>query len=1008
MQLRETFTATFWVKRDASQVAGWNYMVAAGELKWAVIYNTDQKGYIYTRAGGTWERLLFGLAIFNFVGSPPPNIKMTTLRRIFPLYLLLALLITGCTLLKSQTKKPIVGSERSLPRSVVSQKHVKAGDVAYKNNNISKAIEEYKAALDTAKDDSAVLFKLAKAYTRKKEYALAIASFQDGLKIDPKNIGAHNYLGYAYEQSKQYQQAATEYETVLEFEQENLYALSHLGLAYRQMKKLDKAEVILRTALELDPKCERPDSKNVHNYLGLVYEGRGDIGAAIAEYRESIRLFPKELWARKHLAGLLEEKGQYYEALLEHFEILKIDPKNAHATSRINALEPFTSANAVAHVEPVNIIEDDIEKLIKNAPERSKYPDADSLILLNKFSHDVLSDGRARLTIHCLIKIFTERGIQDNGEVAIPFNVRAQNIEINIAKAILPDGSEINAPEDAFNDVTPPGLLTHKLFSDTMWKVVSMPALQKGAIIEYQATVEDAKLQGAESKGWFWGGMSFQTTSPILMSKYLLRMPKDLKFKWKTYNCNLEPVILDKGETTIYSWTYGETKAIQPEIGMASLEDIIPKLSYSSVTSWDEVAEWYNDLAKDRYEADDEIKALAEKLTANLTERENKIKAIYHFVASRIRYVGIEYGVGAYQPKDAKDVLKYRYGDCKDKTTLMMSMLRCLGIEAFPVMINVFPHEKIDLDLPSPGQFNHVIGVCERRKESQPAAQGFDTLRTQPKDSILANAPNPDYIWLDTTAETCNFGYLPVSDQGKTVFVITDKGGKFTKTPTYPPNSNKVSIESFISVNADGSVFGKERMLTSGEYNMTYRRLYKSLNPRETQNFFATALNHQYPGVKIENISISDLFDMDTPVETAIEFLSPDYCLSLNDRLLFAMPDDNLASYASLVGPAERKFDLFLGFPMQFSKKTSISTPDGYKTSTLPPDISLEHDFGSFKRSYKKLNDNTIKYEMCLTLTQSIVSAKQYQELKEFLETIAREDKTQIVLEKAGGSPKSL
>ena len=904
---------------------------------------------------------------------------MKTPRRIFPLYIFLAFMITSCALLKGQTEKTIVDE------LVVSQGHIKAGDSAYKKGDISKAIEEYKAALDMEENDSTVLFKLAKAYAQKKEYEPAIVSFQAGLEIDPKNTDARNYLGYIYERLEEYQYAATEYETALEFEPENLYALSHLGLAYRQMKELDKAEVILRTALEIDPKCEQSDSKNVHNYLGLVYEDKDDIGAAIAEFREAIRLFPEELWAREHLAGLLEEKGQYYEALLEYLEILKIDPKNAYALSRKNALEPFTSTNTVAHVEPVNIIEDNIEELIKNAPERNKYPDADSLILLNKFSHDVLPDGRSRLTVRQLIKIFTDRGIRDNGEMAIPFNSRAQNVEINLARTILPDGSVIHAPEDAFSDITPPGLLSHKLFSDIMWKVVSMPALQKGAIIEYQVTVEDAKLQDIESKGWFWGGMSFQTMSSILISKYLLRVPKNLKFKWKAYNCDLKPTISDDEETTIYSWAYGETPAIQPEIGMASLEDIIPKLSYSSVPSWDEVAQWYNDLAKDRYEADDEIKALAEKLTSNLTGREDKIKAIYHFVASQIRYLGIEYGVGAYQPKHAKDVLKYRYGDCKDKTTLVISMLRCLGIRAFPVMINALPHEKIDVDLPSPGQFNHVIAVCER-------------LSTDVAE--VARLKSADSVWLDPTAETCSYGDLPISDQGKTVFVITDKDGKFAKTPTYSSNSNKISIESFISINADGSVYGKERMLTGGQYNMTYRLLYKSLNPRETENAFATTLNHQYPGVRIENISISDLFDMDTPVETSIEFLSPKYCLSLSDKLLFAMPGDNLASYASLVGPSERKFDLFLGFPMRLSKKISISIPDGYTPLRLPPEIDLEHDFGNFKRNYKKLDDNTIRYEMDFTLTQSIVSAKQYRELKGFLETIAREDKAQIVLEK--------
>ena len=58
LQLREVFTAEFWVKRDASQIRAWNYMVAAGSLKWAVIYNQDQKVYIYSDTGAWGQRIV--------------------------------------------------------------------------------------------------------------------------------------------------------------------------------------------------------------------------------------------------------------------------------------------------------------------------------------------------------------------------------------------------------------------------------------------------------------------------------------------------------------------------------------------------------------------------------------------------------------------------------------------------------------------------------------------------------------------------------------------------------------------------------------------------------------------------------------------------------------------------------------------------------------------------------------------------------------------------------------
>jgi tetratricopeptide (TPR) repeat protein len=921
--------------------------------------------------------------------------------KILLLYGLLAFVITGCAIISGGgPRREVVDELVPTSRDKLWQKHVDAGNLALENNDLPKAIEEYKSALEIKPNSSDVHIKLAQIYTKQEEYELAQSEFREGLKLDPKNISARNYLGYLHETLGQYQQGAEQFETVLSYDPQNLYALNHLGLMYIQLKQIDKAEVVLRTALEIDPKCERLESKNIHNYFGLIHEDKGDIAAAIAEYRESIRLFPDDMWARKQLASLLEDHGRYYEAQLEYLQMLEIDPENLLAKSRLNALSQLTyGATAVTNVAPVDIVEDDIESIIANAPDANAYPDADAIILLNKFSHEVLESGRSRYTIHQVVKICTERGIQSYGEAVMPFKSRSQNIGANIARTILPDGTVVEAPDESFHDVTPPGLLDYNLFSDLMWKVIAMPSLQPGAIIEYQITVEDATEPVAGDRIWFWGGMAFQTTDPILKSKYALRVPTDLIFKWKTYNAEIEPIILHNETTTTYLWIYGETKAIQLELNMADISDVVPSLSYSSVQSWDDVASWYNELAVERYNTDEIIESTVARLIADAKTKghessdEEKIKAIYYFVASQIRYVGVEYGKGAYQPQYAQDVFKNRFGDCKDKTTLMIAMLKLAGIEGYPAMISPAPFEEIDMELPSPGQFSHVI-VALKNPSAAPLTHPQPLPRGERGEKSDGN-----YIWLDPTSETCSYGDLPVSDQGRKAFVITNEGGVFVETPIYPASANKLSLFSEISLNADGSIHGKEHTHTIGQRNLEYRLLYKSLKPNETRDFFAAMFNHQFPAAKIENFSISDLNDMDVPVETSVEFSSPQYGMPLGDKLLFALPNDNLSTYATLVGPPERKYDLNLGYPMQLEKTVSVSIPEGYTVPSLPPDIELNEDFGGFKRSYK-FENNMVKYEMDFTIRQSVVPPKKYQELKRFLEIVAREDKAQIVLER--------
>src|SRR5262249_50949561 len=132
-----------------------------------------------------------------------------------------------------------------------------------------------------------------------------------------------------------------------------------------------------------------------------------------------------------------------------------------------------------------------------------------------------------------------------------------------------------------------------------------------------------------------------------------------------------------------------------------------PTVKMTTFRTWDEVGRWYNELQRPQLAETPKIQAKAAELTKGLNTDDEKIRAIYNFVATRFRYVSLSFGVGRYQPHAAEDVLSNEYGDCKDKHTLLASLLGAAGIEAWPALLN--SNGKIDPDVPTPGQFNHVI-----------------------------------------------------------------------------------------------------------------------------------------------------------------------------------------------------------------------------------------------------------------------------------------------------------
>ena len=127
--------------------------------------------------------------------------------------------------------------------------------------------------------------------------------------------------------------------------------------------------------------------------------------------------------------------------------------------------------------------------------------------------------------------------------------------------------------------------------------------------------------------------------------------------------------------------------------------------------------------------------------------RKEKIKRLYEYVTANINYVGIELGIWAIKPHPARLILKEKYGDCKDKTTLLSTMLASTGIRSYPVLISAGASRSVVREIPSLAYFNHMILAVEENDGA-------------------------DFIWLDSTVETCAFGDFPASNQDRWALIL--------------------------------------------------------------------------------------------------------------------------------------------------------------------------------------------------------------------------------------------
>ena len=334
----------------------------------------------------------------------------------------LLLLLSGCTILRPRQGKeieivdPLVERHEQWEKSRLTEGigHFKTAILRGQSRHIKRRLRLNRGQAKYSAKSARFTFNSS---TMKKLQPPSSAY----LKLEPRDTDVRNYLGYTYEKLNDYDSAAQEYESTLEYSSADLYALNHLGLAYKQTGRLDAAEHTLRRVLEVDPKCQRNESKNLHNYLGAIHLEREEIGDAIAEFRESARLFPNDVWPRQQLAALYESQGRYYQAQLQYQEILAIDPDNLLAPTRLQALSKVdTSAPISQDVPPVQIVDIDSESIIAEASKLNDYPNADVIILMNQFSHDISSTGQSRYTTHQIVKLLTRRGIEQYDDIAIP------------------------------------------------------------------------------------------------------------------------------------------------------------------------------------------------------------------------------------------------------------------------------------------------------------------------------------------------------------------------------------------------------------------------------------------------------------------------------------------------------------------------------------------------------------------------------------------------------------
>lgn len=577
------------------------------------------------------------------------------------------------------------------------------------------------------------------------------------------------------------------------------------------------------------------------------------------------------------------------------------------------------------------------------------------------------SDGTSTSEFRARVRIQTDAGVRQYGVLRFPYQAAVGRVEVHDVRITKPNGSVIATSLDSIQDMTSEVSREAPMYSDLREKHVPVKGLEAGDTLEYSAR---SLIEKPLATGQFWYGYQFIKSAVVLDEQLEISVPREREVKLKSHT--IKPTTREENGRRIYTWKTSNLESVSAEEqkkvqsydamrGLLPPQDVL----ISSFRTWEEVGRWYDSLQQEKIQPSPEVKAKAEELTKALPDDDAKLHAIYNYVSLRYRYVEIAFGIGRYQPHAAAEILGNQYGDCKDKHTLLAALLNAVGIRAYPALIN--SQMAVDDDVPSPGQFNHVISVVA-------------------KGSTLS--------WMDTTPEVTAMGYLFPFLRGKPALVIMPDKVAFQTTTANSPFANEDTGTVTAKLDTDGTLHAHVEDTYRGDLAFYSRYLFRRWPEAQWKDLGEKVFYGARLGGTISNVRSSPLEKTEEPFTMAYDYTLRDF--AGGDKHRFVVPISPFGNPEVKDEDLKRTTPLWLGYEGEYLKESRIELPKGW-SATPPAPIDLKESFAEFQGS-SEVHEGVLITKRRLLLKANAVTPDQLKSYKAFQKATSDDHNSYIFL----------
>ena len=622
-----------------------------------------------------------------------------------------------------------------------------------------------------------------------------------------------------------------------------------------------------------------------------------------------------------------------------------------------------------------------------SAPVPAHDEETDAVVLYSETALTVVAPGKLKRLERRVYKILRSDG-ERFGTVFADFTPQTRVTSIH-GWSIPAQGKDFEVKDRDVIETAITNVDGGELISDVRRKVLQIPASVPGSVIGYEIERDISPYEMTDE----W---DIQDAVPVREAQYTVQLPPN--WSYKVFWLNHSETAPTEVAPAQWRWVASDLKPVKLEQRMPPWQGIAARMVLSlqppggkggGFQSWQEVGTWYLGLTNGRRDPSPALRQKVQQLTASVADPLAKMRALAAFVQRDIRYVGIELGVGGVQPHAASEVLTNSYGDCKDKVTLLSSMLKEIGIDSHYLLINT-ERGSVSAGMPPNMGFNHAILAIQ-------VPAGVDTAQLP---ASIAHKTLGRVLFFDPTHPLIPFGYLPGALQANYGLLVTPAGGELIALPQTASALNGVERTATLTLDEKGTLSGDVRETWTGDGAAWQRYALRAVQQDVDQiKPIESMLTHSLSTFQILHATVMNLKVPEKPLIWNYTLEVPSYPRMAGDLLIIRPRVLGSMSSALLETKESREQPIEFEAPVRNTDVFEITVPKGYVPDSLPP--AVNEDIGAISyRSSTTFTGGVLRYTRTLEVKELSVPVAKAESLKKFYRAIENDERNSALLKK--------